>query len=182
MMGLFPFNQTSNSNFMKNFINILFSLFLLGVGSSSAQEQSKAQILMDAEFYFEQRNYIDALPLYSKLDSLYPNIDYKFKLGICYLYRTDKIKTSTEYLEMVLEKKPKVEDLHYYLGRSYALNNKFDEAIESFNQALNGKTSKENITKFLLLGAPTTHRNFRVSRNWEGLETLIMPVRANSAS
>ena len=130
---------------MKNFFSILFIIIFLSIGGSYAQEQSKSQMLMDAELYFEQGNYIDALPLYSMLDSLDPNIDYKFKLGICYLYRTDKIKTSTEYLEMVLEKKPKVEDLHYYLGRSYALNNKFDEAIESFNKALNGKTSKENL-------------------------------------
>jgi len=130
---------------MKKFFSFLFSIFLLALFNGYAQEQSKGQMLMDAEFFFEQRNYIDALPLYSKLDSMNPNIDYKFKLGICYLYRTDKIKSSTEYLEMVLEKKPKAEDLHFYLGRSYALNNKFDEALESFNKALNGKTSKENL-------------------------------------
>jgi len=130
---------------MKKLFAFLTIICLLSLGISFAQDQSKGQILLDAELFYGQGNYIDALPLYSVLDSMEPSIEYKFKLGVCYLYRTDKLKLSSEYLEMVLEKKPKTENLHFYLGRSYALNNKFDEAIESFNKALNGKTSKENL-------------------------------------
>ena len=129
---------------MKNFIPLLFLLAILFPNPNYAQTSlSKSQLLEEATYYFLQGNYLAALPFYSKLDSLYPNPEHKFKLGICYLKKADDVKKSIKYLEEVLTEKPKTEDLYFYLGRAYSMNYRFDDAIRYYNDAKVKKTSKE---------------------------------------
>lgn len=101
------------------------------------------KFLVDAELYFEKENYLAALPIYLKLDSLDPSLDYKFKIGICYLHKGDEQEKSIEYLEQVQEKKPKTKGLSFYLGKGYHLNYRFDEAIGYLNLALKTKKITE---------------------------------------
>ena len=132
--------------FMKNLFTLCLLLILtINAGVYAQDGMSKSQMSADAEFYFKGENYLAALPLYKALDSLNPDIDLKYKLGICYLYKTDEIKRAVELLDMVLEKSPKKENLYYYLGRAYAVNYKFDEAIGYYNEALTKKTDKDKI-------------------------------------
>jgi hypothetical protein len=130
----------------------LLLILTINAGVYAQDGMSKSQMNADAEFYFKGGDYLAALPLYKALDSLNPDIDLKYKMGICYLHKTDEIKQAVELLDMVLEKSPKQENLYYYLGRAYAVNYKFDEAIGFYNEALIKKTDKdiiETIPRFI---------------------------------
>ena len=99
---------------MKYFIPLLFLFAFLFPNPNFAQtSMSKSQLLEEATYYFLQGNYLAALPFYSKLDSLYPNPEHKYKLGICYLKKADDVKKSIKYLEEVLAEKPKTENLYF---------------------------------------------------------------------
>ena len=131
---------------MKKFLLLLLlGLFSVNALVMAQAGLSKKQLSDEATYYFENQNYLAALPYLVKLDSLSPSLDNKFKLGICYLYKTDQLKKSIEYLEKVLAEKPKKENLYFYLARAYSANYRFDDAIRYYNDALQQNTSKEII-------------------------------------
>jgi len=110
--------------------------------------EGEEELFGEAEDYFEDENYLAALPLYLKLFHRYAGVlEYKYKAGICYLYKTDEKHLSTEFLEEVLKKKLRTEDLYYYLGRAYHLNYRFDEGIKYLNKALKQDEIKEERKK-----------------------------------
>ena len=79
-------------------------------------------------------------------------IEYQLKIGSCYLDLTVSPEKAIEYIEEVYNKKPKTEDVQYYLGKAYALNYKFDLAIKMFEKALNNvKNSSESKKEIPLL-------------------------------
>jgi len=122
---------------------LLFSSY---AGFSQDEEPfDKGQALVDAQLYFEKGNYLAALPLYLTLDSLDPDLDYKYKIGVCYLHKSDEQEKSIEYFEKVQDKKPKTKGLSLNLGKAYHQNYRFDEAIGYLNLALKKKkiTSEE---------------------------------------
>ena len=120
---------------------LLFSSY---AGFSQDEEPfDKNQALLDAQLYFEKENYLSALPIYLTLDSLDPDLQYKYKIGICYLHKSDEQEKSIEYLEKVQAKKPKTKGLSLYLGKAYHLNYRFDEAIRYLNLALKKKKKKK---------------------------------------
>ena len=124
-------NFFCNQTIMKKTLCFITVVLLLSVDLVFSQEEeieetpSKKELLKDAESYFEKENYLAALLIYLQLEDLDPDIEYKYKIGICYLYKTDEKQKSIEYLDQVFIKKPKTEDLHFYLGRAYHLNNHF---------------------------------------------------------
>ena len=127
------------------FIFLIF-FFILSLNASAQYEsRGKEFNYVDAESFYDAGNYYDALPLYEKLMTENPQvIEYQFKIGICHLYLTVSPEKAIVYIEGVYNKKPKTENVEYYLGKSYALNYKFDKAIKMFEKALlNKKTSEE---------------------------------------
>lgn len=100
----------------------------------------------EAEFLFSEGNYLRALPLYKKLFELFPGgTHYRYMLGICYLHKPDEKYKAIEHLEAVQKDGEEDENLSYYLGRAYHLNNKFDEAIEAFNKYIAGNVDGKNV-------------------------------------
>lgn len=99
----------------------------------------------EADNYYEAGNYNEALPVYKKLLNLYPNnIDYHYKLGLCYLKTQVDKKQAIPYLEWVI-KQPKFDnELWYDLGTAYQYANRFKDAINSFNKY---KLSANNYNK-----------------------------------
>ncbi|MFH1319790.1 MAG: hypothetical protein ABII90_03945 [Bacteroidota bacterium] len=114
------------------------------LSQDTTTEISSKDLLKDANQYFKNENFLFALPLYLELDKRKPSIEYKYNIGVCYLYKTDEKQKSIEYLEQVVNKKPKTENLYFYLGRAYHLNYRFEDAIEYLNNAKNKKTSEKN--------------------------------------
>ncbi|HEY4798064.1 MAG TPA: hypothetical protein VII99_03205, partial [Bacteroidia bacterium] len=112
---------------------------------ASAEDKSvfeKAEQLMQDEYY------LDALPFYQKLSEKYPDDSYlHYRLGICYLYRSDVPERSLSYLGEVVEAKLPIPDLDFYYGRALHLNYKFNDAIANFQKYINSKPSNKEIDK-----------------------------------
>jgi hypothetical protein len=117
----------------------MFSIDVLGQYEARGKEFN----YVDAESFYNAGNYYDALPLYEILMTENPKVvEYQLKIGICHLHLTSSPEKAIEYISKVYDKKPKTPDVQYYLGKAYALNYKFDLAIETFEKALvNKKTT-----------------------------------------
>lgn len=115
------------------FSNLNASTRIIAVNPKEATEDS----LSKANSLYDQKAYLSALPLYQYLLSSNPDkknqVLYKYRLGICCLYKTDQYAKALELLSQVAEENKKNIDIPFYLGRAFMLNYKFDEAIEQFN-------------------------------------------------
>ncbi|MFH1319370.1 MAG: hypothetical protein ABII90_01790 [Bacteroidota bacterium] len=134
-----------------NLCNLCFSQDTKTKGFEQTFVLTKGEdsLLLEADIYFENKNYLGALPYYVKLYQLYPGVpEYILSAGICYLYKTDEKDKSVELLEKILEIDPKTEDLNFYLGRAYHLNYRFDDAIQYLNKALTKKKISDERKKF----------------------------------
>jgi outer membrane protein OmpA-like peptidoglycan-associated protein/tetratricopeptide (TPR) repeat protein len=98
----------------------------------------------DKLFTIGKGRYIDALTYYLEANKINPNnADLNYKIGICYLFTTDK-QLGLEHLEKAKQLNPQVNyELSYYLGRAYHLNNQFDKAIEYYNEFKSRLSPKE---------------------------------------
>ncbi|MFQ5335698.1 MAG: tetratricopeptide repeat protein, partial [Flavobacteriales bacterium] len=124
---------------------VLLFFCMQGVVRGQWDKEKKKETIKDAAFYFENENYLAALPLYKELVAHEPKeLEYSMRCGICYLYKTDEKTKSVQLIEKVLSEAPKTEDVNFYLGRAYHLNSRFNDAIEQFNLAKQKKTSKKN--------------------------------------
>ncbi len=132
-------------------LRTLFSVVVTIVTVSSAlsqyQSRGKEFNYTDAEYFFFNRNYFDALGLYTTLSKEYPKIkDYKFKKGICHLELNNAEQAILDILGS--KKKNKTpENYSYYLARAYALNYQFDSAIIVFNEALEASNVEDKLKK-----------------------------------
>ncbi|MBL4593343.1 MAG: PD40 domain-containing protein [Flavobacteriales bacterium] len=134
---------------LHNYFLLLFTFVLLTV-SVSAQYESRGKEFnyVDAESFFKGGNYYDALPLYEILMAENPKVaEYQLKIGICHLHLTSSPEKAIESIEAVHNKSPKTADVQYYLGKAYALNYKFDLAIETFEKALKNKRTSLKLKK-----------------------------------
>ncbi|MFH1319372.1 MAG: DUF2914 domain-containing protein [Bacteroidota bacterium] len=105
---------------------------------TTIKEEEKLQSF--ADFYFEMKDYLNALPLYVKLDQRYPGrLEFLYKAGICYLHKPVEREKSIKYLEKVMKMEPKTKDLPFYLGRANHINYHFDKAIDYYDFALNNE-------------------------------------------
>ena len=127
--------------------NRLIVLLIILSESLMAQYQPRGEKFnyLDAEKFYATGNYHDALSLFEVLIKDYPKtVEYKLKAGICQLYLNNDSQKSIDYIKAVYDKKPKTENVLYYLAKAYALNYNFDLAIETFNQALSSSKTSAN--------------------------------------
>ncbi len=99
---------------------ILFGIFLTALAAAQGGDQ---QVRSKADGLFEQKNYVEALPLYSQLVSLHPTdrvLNYRF--GTCLLFGgTDKDK-AIGHLKFAVQDPAIPADAWYWLGRAYHLS------------------------------------------------------------
>jgi hypothetical protein len=92
-------------------------------------------VLLKADEFYEQKNYVAAMNLFDTLSILYPqSVLFKFKAGICFLHASSKHETALLYLQDVKRRKPDLEAIDYYLGRAFLYNYFYDNAIASFKE------------------------------------------------
>lgn len=132
---------------------LLLTSLLLSAGtsaaagiSSPAPKDAFSDSLSKANQLFDARAYLLALPLYQYLYDNHQDKKkqgfYKFRLGICCLYKTDQHEKALTLLSEVLEENKKAADIEFYLGRAYMLNYKFDDAVVRFTTyQMNSKSS-----------------------------------------
>lgn len=134
---------------MKKII-LLFSFFVLSFSNFAAMnliDGKYKNIYMQAEDFFVNENYIAALPLYMKLDSMEKgNHNMSFKIGFCYLKAATYKTKSIPYLEFAIKNIAKLYEegeikekeaplsAYYYLAKAYHLNYEFDKAIEMYKK------------------------------------------------
>jgi len=125
---------------------VLCSLLLSpGLSSHPTIGDDDKKQLKHADDFFKKKNYLAALPLYLTYERSSPDdYDAKFKIGICYIYKSDAKLMSVKYLEDVLKNIPKTKGLHYFLGRAYHLNYRFDKALEYFRLAVEDKRNTDD--------------------------------------
>lgn len=138
-----------------NKITRLFLVCMLFTLTCVAQKkEKKPQVLTkdqvkvlknEGEELFKSENYKEALKRYSQIiDSDPGNIDYNYKLGLCYLNTDIDKKKAAEYLKNVVGKKDAGKDAQYYEGIALLYNNEFNEAIESFEKYKESNHGKVN--------------------------------------
>jgi len=127
----------------------------------------------DGDNFYEKGSwfYKEALPHYlnaNKYNSKNPALNYK--IGVCYLYSDNK-KASLEHLRRAFDLGPQVaKDLHYWLGKSWHINLRFDLAIEEYNMYRKSLKSDEMSTIGVQLDKYIQECN-------NGIELVKKPVR-----
>ncbi len=115
--------------------------FAQGKGKKNKQEE---KWLEDADYFFTEKNYLRALPLYKKLADAHPDDPYfNYQAGICFLYKNDEKELAVFYLERTKKIAPDIDRIDFYLGRAYHLNYRFDDAIHQFNLALDNENADD---------------------------------------
>jgi len=101
----------------------------------------------DADSYFTQEDFDDALEAYLTLVDKYPENElFNYRVGVCYLFTNiDKTK-AIPYLEVSAHMKKHSPNALYLLGRAYQFAYRFDDAVKTFNDfKAEGKGSAENM-------------------------------------
>lgn len=88
----------------------------------------------EAENHFEHQDYLRAISEYEHLAELDPkNAMFAYKAGICHLYKYEDAIKAVEYMEQAKSLGVKLQFFEYFLGRAYALNYRFDDALVHYN-------------------------------------------------
>jgi tetratricopeptide (TPR) repeat protein len=126
---------------VKNFRSVIYRGILFFAFASTAvlpaaaqPKTSKTIDPADAKEHFSHNNFLFAIPAYKQLLKQEPdNVEYNFRLGICYLYTNINKSLAIPYLETA-SKSPKADkQTLYHLGLAYQYASRFDDAIKTFN-------------------------------------------------
>ncbi|MBN1338748.1 MAG: PD40 domain-containing protein [Bacteroidales bacterium] len=123
---------------MKNLITIICVLLLTGFWLSLRGQKSEEELISEANSRYSAGEYGEAMSLYSRLLSVYPeNPVYSFRYGVSSLYtHRNDLPGSLRYIEFAAEKGIEDNMVSYYLGLARYYNMKFPEAIGAFRQYL----------------------------------------------
>lgn len=127
----------------------LISLMLF-IPVSRGQEISKAELkeyFLDAEFFFAQEAYADALYEYLEMynNGYQGNANINYRIGICYLniagqkeraipYLQEAARNiSNRYRESSFNQESAPPDVYLYLGNAFRVNDRLSEAIAAYN-------------------------------------------------
>ncbi len=147
---------------MKKILTHLPILFFLIIFQTStfAQTDAVREAFDDAEFFYLQEDFKEALSSYLKVykRGYQKNANINFRIGVCYLNTTAEKEKAIPYLELASKKTNKTYtegsleevnapiDVCLYLGNAYRINGQLDNAIkayESYIQRVEDKTSNE---------------------------------------
>ncbi len=117
---------------------ILITLVALVPFFSIAQKEDFYKLLKSADVEFRYDNYEGALPLYLQaleINDRDPMVN--FRVGICYLNDLSYKATALEYFLVAEDVDKKIDEhFYYYLGVAYQYNHEFEDALESYELAL----------------------------------------------
>lgn len=117
---------------------ILFLFILLTVTTFTfAQPHSNGKKVDpgDAKEHFSHGNFLSAIPIYKQLLKAEPNnLEYNYKLGLCYLRTNINKSYAIEYLENASKQEKADKEVWNYLGLAYQYASRFDDAIAAYNK------------------------------------------------
>lgn len=123
----------------KIFVTILCLSYAVVFTSGVNSTQPDNKIVRKADNLFIFGDYKNALPIYEKLAAANPeNKQFNYRLGVCYYYSGTDVLKCLPYFEkakkVFKEEDEETIDLYYYLGTTYHMINRFDEAIECYTK------------------------------------------------
>ena len=136
-------------NFTKN-LALTITIIFCGIFSSYAYHKPasliyKASIMARAEENFSNCKYKSALNLYIKLLKIdQNNTSVNFKAGLCCFNLPNSNENAIGYLKRACMSKDTLPEAFFYLGSIYQLEERFDEALQTFNHFLNFVKSNKN--------------------------------------
>ncbi len=123
----------------------LFVILIFSISVSSQTNKVIQESFLDAEYFFMNEDYSDAITYYLRLYEERPdNSNLAYRIGICYLNTPGKKDLSVKYLEIAAENMSAKNregtinqiaapyDALYELAKAYRINFKFDKAKEVF--------------------------------------------------
>jgi len=132
---------------MRNRILSIFILLFFSSGLFSQAVNSLQDTFIEAEYFFMNGDYQDALPFYLELYEKIPdNANIAYRIGACYLNITGKKNLAIDYLESASknlsaqQKEGTISqvaapyDALYELGLAYLINYQFEKAKEAFTR------------------------------------------------
>ncbi|MCB0769365.1 MAG: PD40 domain-containing protein [Flavobacteriales bacterium] len=134
---------------------LIGALFTILAHAQGGDQQLRAK----ADGLFEQKNYIEALPLYSQLVSLNPSdrvLNYRF--GTCLLFGGEEKDKAIGHLKFAVEDPGIPADAWFWLGRAYHLSYMFKEAQAAY-QRYQGTASKKELEGFSVAALDKQCRN-----------------------
>lgn len=136
------------------FLFIFFGPFLFAqtgpslINAKLLSDKGDKLLFEKAETHVQDDNFLDALPFYQLLSDKYPADGYlNYRLGICYLSKSETPEKSLENLKKAVELNLPIPDLNYYYGRALHLNYFFNDALASFQKYLDSKPSAKQTEK-----------------------------------
>jgi outer membrane protein OmpA-like peptidoglycan-associated protein len=135
---------------MKRLLPLVFCILILPSASAQKREITIKEYFTDAEFFFYQEEYIDALSDYLEVykKGYDNNANINYKIGICYLNIPGQKGKSIQYLEKATSNaSPKYRestlnevyapiDVYLYLGNAYRVNYELDTAVARYRKYL----------------------------------------------
>jgi hypothetical protein len=105
----------------------------------------------EAEEHFKHKNYIMAIPVYKNLLKLErDNVQYNYKLGLCYLLSNIDRAYAVTFLEKAYKGKDYPHDTPYQLALAYSLDYKIDEALKLLETYIPKTTKEKEQTRKLI--------------------------------
>lgn len=117
---------------------LLITMVFLANTSFAQVNVNERRLLKTANNYFENENFIDALPIYLKIDSVIDDYLVKYRIGACYLNTKYQKLKALPYLEDLIQNYSiEIPAIVYNdLGTLYHYTYRFDEAIVQFEKYL----------------------------------------------
>jgi tetratricopeptide (TPR) repeat protein len=98
-------------------------------------KEQAAELKKEASAKFKDGNFRGALEPYKKLIAYDPeDMDFNYKLGMCYLYSNVDKTQAVQYFVKAVDKKDCPKDAYYQMGRALLISGLFDEAIDAFDK------------------------------------------------
>lgn len=123
-------------NFKVAIRQLIYLLLIFSFSVSSFAQsnfKSEAELKKKADELFLEGEYVQAYPLYSQLLSLYPkDYFYNFRFGACIIYAEKDKEKAIKYLEYAVSKPDIDVEAHFFLGKAYHINYRFDDAIRAY--------------------------------------------------
>jgi hypothetical protein len=128
---------------------ILFNFLLLFVtlqGVAQVSFESQEELEKAANSFFDATDYAKAKPLFSQLlskDALNP--DYNYRFGVCILFTEADPLKPLPYIEGGASTKGVNVEAHYFLGKAFQFNYRFDDAIKSYEKGKSQGFTKNGV-------------------------------------
>lgn len=126
---------------------LMLALSLYGNAQDVEEINAKLFELWAGDF-MDENNYVDALEIYTILDSIKPNTpDYIYNRGVCHYHAIDKPTSLNMFLKSLTLGYDNIM-IHYYLGRAYQFNYDYENATYHLNRYLTSIDSVSDTEKY----------------------------------